>query len=142
MKLNSIIIIILALAAILNCSNQDNPRTVVKQFVASVLADDSTAVESLVDWDSMIKARLEEMSPEDSTKALRYYREQFLSSLLGDGEKRQYYRNSQIVIGKGEIENGRADVELSFIDRQTGVQNYTKVVLRRMQDSWKIVHYY
>ncbi len=142
MKVKLFTQLILILAAFLSCSSQDDPRTIVKQFVASVLADDSTAVETMIDWDSMIKSRLEEMSSEDSTKALRYYKEQFLSSLLGDGEKRQYYRNSQIVIGKGEIDNDRAEVELSFIDRKSGVQNYTKVVLRRTQDSWKIVHYY
>ena len=136
------ILVLISGSVLLKGCGGDDPRSVVKGFVNAVLADDSSTIEMLVDWDTMIKERLQEMSPEDSADALIHHKQQFFSSLVDSGSRRLYYQKSQIVINKSVKSGDRAEVELSFIDRDTCVQNYTKVVLIRNPDGWKLIYFY
>ncbi|MCP4632761.1 MAG: hypothetical protein GY855_07525 [candidate division Zixibacteria bacterium] len=136
------ITILLIISLVFIACGGDNPRNTVKDFVGAVLVDDSMVIDSLVDWEKMITSRLEEMSPEDSAKSFTYYKNEFFKSLVDNGKRRQNYLNSQIVIGKGDVEGDRAEVELSFIDKTTGIQNYTKVVLVKKTEGWKIIYFY
>ncbi|PJA26910.1 MAG: hypothetical protein CO189_08590 [candidate division Zixibacteria bacterium CG_4_9_14_3_um_filter_46_8] len=136
------VIFLLFSLLIISCSGRDDPRNVVKEFVGAIISNDSTAIESMVNWEGMIKSRLEEMSPEDSSRSLIYYKAEFFNSLIDSGNRRLYYLNSQIVVGKGKITDDRAEVELSFIGKDTGIQNYTKVGLLKSPDGWKIIYLY
>lgn len=134
-------LMLLFLSLFISGCGGNNPRSTVKDYVKAVLKDDSTAVDSLIDWETMITGRLQEMSPQDSLNALAYHKGNFLSSLVDSGWRRLYYMNSQIVIGKSDISGDRAEVELSFIDQQTRVQNYTRVVLIKKGKNWKIIYF-
>ncbi|MBD3169405.1 MAG: hypothetical protein GF307_07970 [candidate division Zixibacteria bacterium] len=141
MKRIPLYIILIALIMLLGCGGS-NPRDTVKSFVTHVVENDSTGIDSLVDWNSMITGRLQDMSPEDSSEAIVYHRGNFIESLLDSGSRRRNYLNSQIVIGKAEADDSVANVEVSFIDRTTGVQNYTKMLLKLHDDQWKITYFY
>lgn len=136
------IIILAVYLGFASCSKVENPRTVVKEFANAVLQDDSTKIESLINWEGMIKGRLQTMSHNDSIRAFEYHKNKFMESLIDSGYRRLSYLNSRIVVGKGEIKGNRAEVELSFIDKETAIQNYTKVVLDKSPDGWKIIYFY
>ncbi|TET69162.1 MAG: hypothetical protein E3J45_02125 [Candidatus Zixiibacteriota bacterium] len=134
--------IFLLLLFFISCGGEKNPKGVVKDFIWAVQDSDSATIVSCLDLDTIVRRSLKTTSPEDSLLLLGIYKEKFLGTLLGDGHRRITWLKSQIVLGAEEIRDSLAEVEVSFIDKETGRQNYTKMQLRETEEGWKIIYFY
>jgi hypothetical protein len=135
--------VVLALSLIfVACSGGPSPKDAVFEFIDAVKSDDSLKIAQILDIDSYIRLRMSEMSPEDSANVLEEYRAKTFQSLLGDGEIRKRFLHDLIVVNTEARQDSIADVEVSFIDRQTRIQLYTKMLLRRQADhTWRIISF-
>jgi len=134
--------ICLLLSLSLSCGGGKSPKGVVKDFIWAVQDSDSATIVSCLDLDAMVRRSLKATSPEDSLLVLGLYKGKILGTLVGDGHRRTTWRKSQIVLGAEEIRDNLAEVEVSFIDKETGRQNYTKMQLRETEEGWKIIYFY
>lgn len=132
----------LCLGLCLFCGGEGSPKGVVKDFIWAVQDSDSATVVSCLDLDTIVRRSLKTTTPEDSLLVLGVYRGKILGTLLGDGHRRTTWRKSQIVLGVEEIRDNLAEVEVSFIDKETGRQNYTKMQLKKTEEGWKIIYFY
>lgn len=133
---------IISLLILASCSGKPDPKDVVFDFIDGVLTSDSLKVVNDLDVDAYIKARMTEMSPEDSARALAENRIKTIQSLLGEGPIRLRWLDQQIVVNESFETDTTAEVEVSFIDRTTRHQIYTKMQLRKEPDGfWKIVYF-
>jgi hypothetical protein len=130
------------LCGIVACSGQPGPKDVVFDFIQAVYDSDSTKIVQLLDVDAYTRMRMVEMSPADSALVLEENRVKTIQSLLGKGERRAYWMKSQILVNKEHINDGFAEVDVSFIDKVSGVLLYTQIQLRKQPDgSWRIVYF-
>jgi hypothetical protein len=137
-------IIILIVLIVTACSSQPGPKDVVFDFIRAVKMSDSLAVVQILDIDAYIKMRMTEMSPEDSAQVLAEENVKTIQSLLGNGETRRYWSKPEmrILVNKARINENDADVDMSFMDKQTGSLVYSKVLLKKQDDdSWRIVYF-
>jgi hypothetical protein len=124
------------------CGGQKSPKSVVKEFIWAVQDSESAKIISCLDLDTMVRRSLRTTTPEDSLLVLGVYKQRILGTLLREGHRRTTWLKSQIVIGTGEIRGNLAEVEVSFIDKETGRQNYTKMQLHETEGGWKIIYFY
>jgi hypothetical protein len=135
-------IIIIVLLIIASCSSGPVPKDTVFDFIDAVKLSDSLQVVKLLDIDAYIKAQMSSMSPEDSAKVLVEYRTKTIQSLLGNGEVRSRWLDDQIVVNTETRQDSFAEVEVSFINKATRIQLYTKMQLRQQPDrSWRITYF-
>jgi len=124
------------------CSGKPGPKDVVFEFIRAVYDSDSLKITQILDVDAYTRMHMVEMSPEDSALVLEEYRVKTIQSLLGDGEKRAFWIKSQILVNQEHVKDDFAEVDVSFIDRVTGVLLYTKIQLEKQPDGyWKIVYF-
>ena len=136
------IIIISSILALIACSNNPAPKDTVFDFIDAVLNSDSLRVVKDLDMDAYIKNLMMPMSSEDSVKTLQEYRIKTIQSLLGDGDVRQRWSRSQIIVNNESVNDSIADVEVTFGDKSSGHYVYTKMQLQRQLDkSWKIIYF-
>ena len=137
-------IVILLLLVFAACSSNPGPKDVVFKFIKAVKISDSLAVTQILDTDAYIKMRMVEMSPEDSAQVLAEERVKVIQSLIGDGETRRYWTKPEmrILVNKARITEDDADVDVSYMDKQTGQLIYTQVLLKRQPDgTWRITYF-
>ena len=124
------------------CAKGPQPKDVVFDFIDAVKSSDSLRVTQILDIDSYVKSLMTEMSPADSAQVLSDYRVKTIQSLLGNGEVRQSWMRSLIVVNKEEKKDSTAEVEVSFIDQALGRQLYTKMQLHQQPNGgWKITYF-
>lgn len=124
------------------CSGKPNPKDTVFDFIEGVKTSDSLKVVNNLDVDAYVKSRMIEMSPEDSAKALEENRVKTIQSLLDDGPTRLRWLDQQIVVNEATVKDSIAEVEVSFINKTTLHQLYTKMQLKLQPDgTWKITYF-
>jgi len=125
------------------CSGRPDPKDTVFAFIEAVMTSDSLGLVKCLDVDAYVKARMAEMTPEDSAIVLDENRTKTIQSLLGDGIIRTHWQNQQILVNQSFEADGTAEVEVSFIDATTRHMVYTMMQLRLQPDNtWKIVYYH
>jgi hypothetical protein len=135
-------IIIVSLLVLIACSGQPTPKDTVFDFIDAVLSSDSLRVTKDLDVDAYVKMQMMSMSPEDSVSVLKDYRVKTIQSLLGDGDVRQRWSHLQIIVNKETINDGKADVEVTFGDKASGHYVYTQMQLEKQADkTWKITYF-
>jgi len=137
-------IVILSLLALVACSSTPGPKDVVFKFIKAVKTSDSLAVTQILDVDAYIKMRMAEMSPEDSAQVLAEERVKVIQSLVGDGDTRRYWNKPEmrILVNRARVTDDDADVDVSYMDKQTGHLIYTQVLLKRQPDgTWRITYF-
>ncbi len=108
MKKMMLIGIILALG----CSSGPAPKDTVFEFIDAVKLDDSTRVVQILDLDSYIESMMMEMTPAESTQVIAENRLKIMQSLLGDGDVRQKWMHSLIVVNEEVVQDSLAEVEV------------------------------
>ena len=102
--------------------------------------DDTTMVGASVDvnraWAS-VRENLTE--PGDSLLAEVPWSDRLLASLTGEGKIRQRWMKTKVVINKTHFFGDSATVEVSFLDRETGMHFYNRMGLVRRDNRWVIV---
>lgn len=130
----------LAILILLSCSGKPTPKDVVFDFIKAVKSSDSLEVARLLDVDAYIQYRMAQMTPEDSAQVLAEHRKKTFESVLKDGQIRTHWKKSQILVNRATESDSLAEVEVSFMDKQTAYLLYTKIVLKRGPDgTWRIV---
>jgi len=124
----------------LGCAGKPNPKDTVMDLFTALHADDTTLVLQSIDarraWHSV---SLDLKQPGDSLLTRIPWDERLQASLTGDGRLRSRWMKMQVVIGATEIIADSATVEVSFIDRDTRIQFYSKMALLFHGGAWKIV---
>jgi hypothetical protein len=135
-------IIISSLLVLLGCSGSPAPKDTVFDFVDAVLKSDSLRVAKNLDIDTYIKNLMMSMSSADSAKVLQDYRIKTIQSLVGDGDVRQRWSHSQIIVNDEFVKDSKAEVEVTFGDKASGHYVYTKMQLQKQPDkTWKITYF-
>ena len=70
------------------------------------------------------------MSPADTIAALEAYRTKTIESLLQDGEVRHRWLPTRLWSTRRSMKGDTANVEVSFIDQQSGYMLYTQIQLQ------------
>jgi len=120
------------------CAGEPEPRTVVKDLLAS-LRQDTTSYDylsQLLDLGELIQD--ESIYTYDSSLTIDENGRAFVSMLQKGGELRQNWVTKQIVLGDVAVLNDTATVEVSFIDRTINKQYYNKMGVHLVDGKWKI----
>jgi len=123
------------------CSKSTNPRVVVMDFMEAVNKDDTTTIDKYLDLDKFAQEKMKELPPEQWKEVLPKVKEQLRNNLLGNGATRLKWKDKMIVVNKETIEGDQALVEVSFVDQKTGVTQYTRTLLYKKDNAWKIYYF-
>ncbi len=129
------------LLVITECGPGSSPRGVTIDFVGSVIENDSLAIEELLDLDSMVKRRMTEIPPTDSTQTHEYFRNKILQNLLDEGGIRENWMNHRCVVNNENIRGDTAEVELTLMDQESGRIHYLTVYLYRSPSGWRVFYF-
>lgn len=121
-----------------SCSNKPDPREDVKKLIAGVDQSDTTALKESLDLNWIVNQRLKGIPEKDSLASFLKKRQELLDDLTGNGATRVSWNNSLVVIGKSEIIGDSATVEVTYIDKTNGINDYTKMGLSFKDGKWKI----
>jgi hypothetical protein len=118
-------------------SGSGSPRSRVLEFVRLVQADTLPEIEPYVEIE-LLSQDLYGDAQFDSLSDLAK-QEKLLFDFSGQGRYRRMLTESQIVVNTEEfLSDSLATVEVSYIDRGTRIQYYTKMLLIRRDDVWLI----
>jgi len=123
------------------CSSQPSPREVAIEFVGAVIEDDSLALERVLDLDSMVKRRMQEVPPIDSSQTPEYFRNKILGTLIGDGGTRIYWKSMTAIVNRENIVRDTAEVELTFLDKTNAKIHYSIVYLYKTESGWRVFYF-
>ena len=133
-------VVLLAVAGMSGCSRGPTPKNAVMDFFTGLHASDTTLLRRTVDFDrawGSVQADLKEVG--DSTGGVIPWGDRLYASLTGEGRLRKRWTKTQIVINKTQLAGDSATVEVSFIDRETGMHYYNRMGLVRRAGGWVIV---
>jgi hypothetical protein len=123
------------------CSKSPSPRVVVMDFMEAVNKDDTTTIDKYLDLDKFAQEKMKDLPPEQREEAFPKVKEQLRNNLLGNGATRLKWKDKMIVVNKETIEGDQALVEVSFVDQKTGVTQYTRTLLYKKDNAWKIYYF-
>ena len=134
------IILFLAAIIITGCDKQkfDTPRDVVVHLFGAMERDDQSAIVYLVDLPSMMGLENEDYALKTDNPRTFYNPQDILDDLTGEGLTKRRWFSMQRVIGQTEYNGDSALVDVSFINKETGVQYYNKFGLCKKKDRWMI----
>ena len=121
-----------------SCSNKPDPREDVKKLIAAVDQSDTTALKESLDLSWIVIQRLKGIPEKDSLASFLKKRQELLEDLTGNGATRVSWNNSLVVIGKSEVTDDSATVEVTYIDKTNGIKDYTRMGLYFKDGKWKI----
>jgi hypothetical protein len=120
------------------CSKNPSPRVVVMNFIEAVNKADTASLGLYLDLDKFTEEKLSELPDSQKMAVFASVKEQLWQNFLGSGATRLRWQNKMIVVNKEEIEGDQAFVEVTFVDQNTGITEYTKTKLYRKDDRWWI----
>ena len=124
----------------LACSGGPHPKDTVMDFFSALHNDSTALVRECVDFDRAWGSVQGDLTqPDDSLLTEIPWGERLLASMTGEGNLRTRWIKMQVVINKTEFIGDSATVEVSFIDRETGMHYYNKMGLVRRANRWVIV---
>jgi hypothetical protein len=134
---------ILFLAALLinGCGSDtgaDTPKEAVIGLFGAMDKDDRGAVFHLLDMSALMGKETEDYALQSDEPRIFHNPEEILDDLTGDGLTKKRWFAMQRVIGHTELFGDSATVEVSFIDKSTETQYFTKFGVRVVNGRWKI----
>jgi hypothetical protein len=121
------------------CSDgQSNPKEVVIQLFGAMERNEKAAVAHLLDLPALMEIEGEDYALQRETPRKFYNPEDILNDLTDDGLTKSIWFSMQRVIGSTRIVGDTAFVEVSFIDKEKGIQYYNKFGLHKKEGTWKI----
>lgn len=118
-------------------TDSDPQKVVVKMFRA-IEKGDRSALAHFLDFPTLLQQTGVDYALQSDTVRVFHNPEDILDDLLEGGFTYSRWANLQKIVNKSWQEQDSALVEVSFIDRQTDTQYYTKFGLRRVNDVWKV----
>jgi hypothetical protein len=124
-----------------HCGKSPGPRVVVMDFLEAVNKDDTTTVDKYLDLNKFAQEKMKEIPSEQWKEIFPKVKERLRNDLLGNGATRLKWQNKMIVVNKETVEGDQAVVEVSFVDQKTGVTQYTRTLLYKKDNAWKIYYF-
>ena len=143
MRMLVIALISLVLIGLVACSGalpiEEDPRKAVIKFFGAMESNDSTAIAHYLDFKTLMSPQGTDyaLSTEDEPRIFNSPQD-VINDLVDGGLTKQRWFSMQRVIGNATENNDSALVEVSFINKSTDVQYFTKFGLKRINDQWKI----
>ena len=141
MKKGLYFIFIAAIFLFVACSGRPSPRKIVMEFVEAVYDSDSDAVLKYVDFEEVARDRLKHLPEEEQLQRLDLMKKDLHRSLLKNGAVRAKWNSFRIIVDKEHVKGDSAQVDVTFMHKETGVTLYTQTILVWEEDAWKIVSY-
>ncbi|MCK5125921.1 MAG: hypothetical protein KAR42_06680 [candidate division Zixibacteria bacterium] len=144
--MRNILIVISALLflfVITSCGESINttgdPRQAVINFFGAMQDNDTTAVAHYLDFKALMSQTGADyaLSTTDEPRSFKTPQEIILDLVDGGLTKGRWF-SMQRVVGDAEQNLDSALVEVSFIDKRTDKQYFTKFGLRKINEAWKI----
>jgi len=125
---------------VLACSGKPRPKSTIMDLFTALHANDTSLVRQNIDFDrAWVSVQDELGEPGDSLMAEIPWGERLYNSLTGEGDLRRRWMKTQVVINKTYFFGDSATVEVSFIDRESGIHFYNRMALIYKGDRWVIV---
>ncbi len=138
-----VLLILVLIGGLVACSSSPNtefdPRRAVIKFFGAMEENDTTSLAYFLDFEMLMKSSGTDytLSSSDAPRVFNSPQE-ILADLVDGGLTKMRWFSMQRVVGDATTEEGMAQVEVSFINKQTDKQYYTKFGLRFIKDQWKI----
>ncbi|MGB8658517.1 MAG: hypothetical protein WCE90_12155 [Candidatus Zixiibacteriota bacterium] len=141
MSKKSILFLLLSLFFVFShCSQTPNPRVVVMDFIEAVNKSDTAYIENNLDLERFAREKASQLSEAEQKGIPPNFKENLKGNFLGNGATRLKWQDKLIVVNKENIEGDLAEVEVTFIDQQTGIKEYTKAKLYKRDNKWWIYY--
>lgn len=118
--------------------NRDTPREVVIKLFGAMERNDRPGVEYLLDIPSLMARTTEDYALNSDSARVWHSPDDLLDDLVNDGKTKSRWFAHQRIVGRTEIHDDTAFVEISFIDKTTDTQYYNKFGLHLVEGRWKI----
>ena len=128
--------LMLILLIFLDCSRSPSPRVVVMDFIEAVNKADTASIQKYMDFNMFAQEKIKELPEGDKQQFTPQYKEQLVSSFLGNGFTRLDWQNKMIVVNDEKVMGDSALVEVTFVDQKTGLTNYTNAKLYKKDKKW------
>lgn len=122
------------------CSRSPSPRVVVMDFIEAVNKSDTASIEKYLDIDSYAREKLKELPESERGHDFMKFKEHLKGDFLGNGLTRLLWQGKTIVVNKEDISGDSAEVEVTFIDKDTGTTVYTKAKLHKINKRWMLYY--
>ncbi len=128
-----------AISVVSGCGGSaDNPRDVVIQLFGAMERNERAALPHLLDMRAMMEQGEEDYALQRKMPRKFYSPEQIMDDLTDSGLTKTRWFTMQRIVGNTEMRGDSAWVEVSFVDKDKGVQYYNKFGLHRKKGNWKI----
>jgi len=92
-------------------------------------------------FDSMVKRRMQEIPPTDSTETPEYFRNRIIQNLTGEGGTRAFWKRVTSVVNNELVVNDTAEVEFTLLDKEYGKTHYSKLYLYKSEKGWRVFYF-
>lgn len=116
----------------------DNPHDVVIQLFGAMERNERAALPYLLDLRELMEPKDEDYALQRRIPRKFFSPEEILNDLTDSGLTKTRWFSMQRVIGDTQVIGDSAWVEVSFVDKDKGIQYYNKFGLHRKKDRWKI----
>jgi len=122
------------------CSKSPDPRVVVMDFIEAVNKADTVSINKYLDLDKFTQEKIKEFPEAERQEMFPRAKERIKNNFLGSGFTRLKWKDKMIVVNKEDVYGDSAMVEVTFIDQQTGITEYTKAKLYKKNKNWLIYY--
>lgn len=132
--------VIISAGLFLGCSQEAarGPKQVVIKLFGAMERNEKAAVANALDLVALLKIRDRDYALNlDSLREMRTPTA-ILDDLTGEGKTKLVWFSLQRVVGAEEIIGDTAYVEVSFVNKETGMQYYNKFGLHKIGEIWRI----
>ena len=120
------------------CSSPPDPRKTVLDFIEAVHNSDTTDIIYYTDLDKLAEANLSTLPTEQRKVFASAIKRNVFSSLVDSGMTRLFWEECLKIVAGEKIQGDQAQVDVTFIDRKTGIKHYTKMKLYLKDGRWRI----
>ncbi len=126
--------------SIVGCSISDSksPRLVVIELFGAMEQNDVPTLASVLDIQGLMEKRQLDYALNIDTPRVFSSPTQLFEDLTNDGLTKKTWFSFQRVVGDEEIIGDSAFVDVSFVDRDTGIQTFNKFGVRKIGERWRI----
>jgi hypothetical protein len=122
------------------CGTGPSPRVVVMDFIEAVNKADTASIEKYLDIEGYAQEKAKELPEVERQQISPKFKEHLKADFLGSGLTRLLWQSKMIVVNKEDISGNSAVVEVTFIDKETGITQYTNAKLHKINKRWMIYY--
>ena len=122
------------------CGTGPSPRVMVMDFIEAVNKADTASIEKYLDIDGYAQEKMKELPEAERQKISPKFKEHLKADFLGNGLTRLLWQSKMIVVNKEDLSGNSAVVEVTFIDKETGITVYTNAKLHKINKRWMIYY--